>query len=296
VAIAMLSVAGTVALLGRGTPSPLGDSASGPADSASPAAIFPTAGEAQSGTTLAIPGLTLALPAGWQVVLSHIWDSRGGPRAFLSDAAIADPCPTSVMNDLACWEPLSVIPPGRMLVTVDAIETGHLPAPEPTIRTLAPDSICAALKGDATLTAVFRGFALNACAREPALEVAAATFRAIVDSTSVAATSAAPVSLPPGISRDAAIALARDHARPDDSFVEAAAGRFSDLDANPSGTGPGSPIKPTDPVWAITYRGEVTVCPPGGPACESPRPGYLVVYLDYRTGSFLMSEGVSPAP
>jgi hypothetical protein len=280
------------ALVGRGPSSPATPTSSG---------TIPDIASATPATTrLDVDGFSIDVPSGWHVVRPHAWGPRFGPRAlpraFLSNVAISDPCPTSAAAGDACWKPLSTLPRGGILVMVDTVENPHLPMPTPTIRTLAPDSICAELHGDETLTAVFRPFGLNACVSGPGLDDAAAIFRQIVESAVVALPSAPAVSLPPGIGRDQAISLARPHVAPDVSFVEAEAGPFAALDAQPSGTGPGSDIKPDDLVWAITYSGQFTICPPGGGPCESPRLGYVVVYLDYRSGAFLMSEGVSYAP
>jgi hypothetical protein len=293
---AMLAAAGiVVALVGRG-PSSLATPTAPGSPMQSPRGGSPDVNSPRAAETLDVDGLSIDVPPGWQVVRPHVWDPRFGPRAFLSNAPIADPCPTSAADDDTCWRPLSTLPRGGILVTVGTVENPHLPMPTPTTRTLAPDITCAELHGDETLTAVFRPFALNACVSGPALDEAAEIFRKIVDSAVVALPSAPAMSLPPGISRDQAVNLARSHVGPDVSFVEADAGPFAALDAHPSGTGPGSDPKPSDLVWAITYSAEFTICPPGGTACESPRPGYVVVYLDYRSGAFLMSEGVSPAP
>ncbi len=97
-----------------------------------------------------------------------------------------------------------------------------------------------------------------------------------------------------GISKTQAIEVAAKHSALGVTFVSAEAGHFSTLSKNPN-IGPGNPIKADQWVWAVTYRGDMTICNPLG-SCLSPRPGTTTVFLDYFTGDFLESEGLSPAP
>lgn len=94
-----------------------------------------------------------------------------------------------------------------------------------------------------------------------------------------------------GISENRAIALADSHTSPDSVFVSASAGRFVDLEIDP---GAGRGVEPNRLAWAITYMAQMTICPPNGGSCQPPQAGTLVVYLDFYTGEFLLSEGVSP--
>ena len=73
----------------------------------------------------------------------------------------------------------------------------------------------------------------------------------------------------------------------------ASVGTFTNLNADPN-IGPGYDVKGDHVVWAVKFTGDVTICPPAGD-CMSPRPGTMVVYLDYATGNFLTSSTVSPA-
>jgi hypothetical protein len=75
----------------------------------------------------------------------------------------------------------------------------------------------------------------------------------------------------------------------------ASAGTFADLDADPQRTGAGNGIQPGRLVWAVRFSGDTTICTPVGD-CWSPRPATSVVFLDYRTGDFLTTETLSPAP
>ena len=93
--------------------------------------------------------------------------------------------------------------------------------------------------------------------------------------------------------RDRAIALAEPHKSLTTTFKSAVAGRFHDINTNPN-IGPGFGIKPDQWLWAVTYKGDMTICSPSPGACQSPRPGTLTVFLDYFTGDFLGSAGYSP--
>ena len=98
-------------------------------------------------------------------------------------------------------------------------------------------------------------------------------------------------SLPPGgISRDTAIAIASEHITLD-TLVSAEAGTFAELndDANI-----GQIVKPDRLVWAVTFQGDMTVCPPApGAACATGVPGVATAFLDYYTGDFILSSGRS---
>lgn len=111
----------------------------------------------------------------------------------------------------------------------------------------------------------------------------------------------APTPTPPpsgGISRERAIELATAHSSAR-TFVTAEPGRFGDL----ATVGPGSAIAADRWVWAVTFAGEVTVCPPvaessigatpAPDACSSPSLGKTTVTLDYFTGEFLSAESTS---
>ena len=50
------------------------------------------------------------------------------------------------------------------------------------------------------------------------------------------------------------------------------------------------------PVWAVSFTGEITICPPSPHPCEAPRPATATVFLDYFTGAFLATSTLSPGP
>jgi hypothetical protein len=96
------------------------------------------------------------------------------------------------------------------------------------------------------------------------------------------------------------------------TFVSAEAGLFGDL-ATGTTLGPGYPIKPDQWVWAVTFKGDWTICPPppaatvrasasstdaspsAAPAatCFPPSPGVMTYFIDYFTGEYLGGYGHS---
>ena len=98
-------------------------------------------------------------------------------------------------------------------------------------------------------------------------------------------------SLPPGgISPDAAIAIARQHITLA-TFVSAEAGTFAELNHNPNIA---QVVKPDRLVWAVTFEGDLTICPPPpGATCATGVPGVATAFLDYYTGDFILGGGGS---
>jgi hypothetical protein len=95
---------------------------------------------------------------------------------------------------------------------------------------------------------------------------------------------------PGGISRAAAIAIAREHITLYTRVV-AEAGTFAALnhDANI-----GLVVKPDLLVWAVTFQGTMTVCaPPPVAKCATGVPGVATAFLDYYTGDFILGGGGS---
>jgi hypothetical protein len=109
-----------------------------------------------------------------------------------------------------------------------------------------------------------------------------------------------PPSLPPGISRDAAIAIAQQNVSPDVVLRTALAGPFGELvaafDHRPRGQlDPGEPAA-DHWVWAVEWDAIFNICPPDpGSGCYQ-RPGVTTVVIDYATGEWITSYGYSPGP
>ncbi len=241
------------------------------------------------------------LPAGWYAIRPHIWTLPVGPQLFASNVPIADPCPVEHLSADACQRPLAGLPENGILVTLNGSAVLMATKNFGIITTTAASSVCASLGGDVAMWAPVNGGLLSACIRGPDIAEFANAFRQIVAVAVDRSPPATIASLPPGISRDEAVRLATPHVTSDSRLIEAEAGPFALLDTHPGETGPGAPVKPTDLVWVVSYTDEMTICPPSaapGDAnpCGTPRLGLLVVYLDYTTGRFLMSEGSSPGP
>jgi hypothetical protein len=127
-------------------------------------------------------GVSLVTPAGWHLVVPRVWTAPVGPRAFLSNVAIADPCATVFVGGDACWKPLASLPPDGILVTLSGSATLGLPGASPVVTTHRPGPVCASLGGDEEMGAGFPGFGLGACLRGPDLAAGEAAFRDLVAS------------------------------------------------------------------------------------------------------------------
>jgi hypothetical protein len=119
------------------------------------------------------------MPSTWNVVWPHIWTAPVGPVLFLSDAAIADPCPTQP-GPTSCWLPLTQLPANGILVTFSGSAVLRLPSasPVPTVRKAGWP--CLDVGGDEEIGTMFPGFGVNACLRGPRLASNEAAFRHFV--------------------------------------------------------------------------------------------------------------------
>jgi hypothetical protein len=96
-----------------------------------------------------------------------------------------------------------------------------------------------------------------------------------------------------GISQEAAIAAAWEHAPRDGVLVGVTSGTFETVNTLP-GIGPGHPIAPDRLVWGVKFESTFEICPPNGSPCWSPRPGWTTVIVDFKTGEVLSTQGFSP--
>lgn len=96
-----------------------------------------------------------------------------------------------------------------------------------------------------------------------------------------------------GIDRDRAIAIATPLVRASARLVSAESGPFVVVTLDHDRLGPGYPVSPDQLVWAVTFDDIFVICRPDGSGCFSPRPGRTTIILDYRTGEFLVGQGLS---
>jgi len=96
-----------------------------------------------------------------------------------------------------------------------------------------------------------------------------------------------------GISEDEAVSIAQNAAPLAAVFESVQAEPFSRVEPR---VREGLLIAPDREVWVVTFRATAAPCPPGGSTCESPRPGTVIVLLDYLTGERYVTAGCYPNP
>ena len=74
--------------------------------------------------------LSFVTPADWNIVVAREWSAPIGPRLFLSNAPIADPCAAASLAQ-ECWKPLAELPADGILVTLSGSALLGLPNPTP---------------------------------------------------------------------------------------------------------------------------------------------------------------------
>jgi hypothetical protein len=127
--------------------------------------------------------VTFVTPANWQVVIPREWMAPVGPELFLSNGAIADPCPSEFVSVETCLRPLAGLPPNGILVRLEgtAIAVPNNYTPPPT--TMPPDSLCRGLGGELQIFAhISRGPNASACLRGPDLASNESAFLSFVTS------------------------------------------------------------------------------------------------------------------
>ena len=178
-AAALALVAAGLLLVTRPNDEPVGPGSSGTAQvtaspvttaSPQPAAMIPHA----------FGSLSFMAPADWQIVLPKVWTAPVGPRVFLSNASISDPCPTEFSD--ACWRPLAALPPTGILVTIGGSATAQPFDATPEVIVDSVSEICRTLGGERQLHASFAGFWVTGCLRGPDLATNETAFRELVAS------------------------------------------------------------------------------------------------------------------
>ena len=142
----------------------------------------PTGAPSPGRMTWGLGGLSFTTPAGWHLTTAHRWTMPIGPIAFLSNAPVADPCSTELLQGDACWRPLAALPADGVLVTFSGSATLTTRDMWGKVTTAPPSARCAALGGEEQMGAVFGGFGVAACLRGPDLSAGEDAFRQIVAS------------------------------------------------------------------------------------------------------------------
>ena len=130
--------------------------------------------------------LTVTHPIAWRLVPGpRAVPNRPVPLFYLSDAPLAvGPCPTPDPKSgefQGCPDPLSALPAGGVLVTVDP--NLGLPAMNPPqVSVQVADGPCRALGGAAQMWSVVGGAVVTACLRGPDLATREAEVRGVIAS------------------------------------------------------------------------------------------------------------------
>jgi len=130
--------------------------------------------------------LTVTHPVAWRVVAGPMTvPNRPVPLFYLSDAPLAvGPCPTPDPKSgefQGCPDPVSALPAGRVLVTVDP--NLGLPAMNPPqVSVEVATGSCRALGGAAQMWSVVGGAVVTACLRGPDLATREAEVRGVIAS------------------------------------------------------------------------------------------------------------------
>jgi hypothetical protein len=223
---------------------------------------------------------SIVTPASWHVI-TRTWTNPPGPFLFVSNAVIADPCPTTFLG-AQCLEPLAQLPPEGIVVTFDGSAGSGLPNPTPIPMAAPLGSACLAMAGEREQAVLFPGFGVTACLRGPDFTTNESAFARLVASipgpppphgTALTAAFTIPDSgitlSPPGdavprISSDAAYELCRT---PGGASCQPGLPTSIEL-ALITDTG-STLVKPNTLVWAMGWLG-VTTCISGGGAPTTP--------------------------
>lgn len=130
--------------------------------------------------------LTVTHPVAWRVVAGpKAVPNRPVPLFYLSDAPLAvGPCPTPDPKSgefQGCPDPLSALPAGGVLVTVDP-NLGFAALNPPQVSVEVATGSCRALGGAAQVWSVVGGAVVSACLRGPDLAAREAEVRGVIAS------------------------------------------------------------------------------------------------------------------
>lgn len=122
------------------------------------------------------------MPASWQEVRPRVWTMPVGPRLFLSNVRIIDPCASSFRGGTDCWKPLTKLPADGILVTFAGSATAQIPNPSPILTEVAVSRECQDMGGKREIGTYFLGFGINACLRGPNFTANEALLKQLVSS------------------------------------------------------------------------------------------------------------------
>ncbi|MGH2511907.1 MAG: hypothetical protein ACRDGQ_04390 [Candidatus Limnocylindrales bacterium] len=124
---------------------------------------------------------SIVTPTSWQLITPYKWTQPVGPVLFVSNAPIADPCPT-VNLGARCLAPLSQLPPDGIVVTISGWAIPSLPNPSPIPVDEPVNGACATMRGERELGVRFQGFDVVACLRGPDFAANEAAFDRLIAS------------------------------------------------------------------------------------------------------------------
>jgi hypothetical protein len=207
--------------------------------------------------TFQLGPFSVVMPSKWHMVTHTVGAPPAGPFIFLSNVAIADPCPVKSLG-AQCLRPLAQLPPDGVVVTFDGSATSSLPNPTPVPAVEPMGGACAAMAGERELAVRFQGFGVTACLRGPDFTANETAFDRLV-----ASISGPPP--PPGTRLAAALKI------PD-----------SGITLSPPG----------DAVPAISSDAAYQLClTPGGASCNPSLPTSIELARITDTGSTLVKPG-----
>lgn len=174
-----------VAFIALGLPSAAGPgialpSSAGTPVASAPASVAPTP-SAPGDVTRTYGDLSFVAPASWSIVAPHIWVAPTGPLLFLSNAPIADPCPTETLGH-DCSIPLAQLPTDGILVTFVGSAIPSLPNPTPLPVEAPAAGECARIGGEHEYSVLLQGFGVDACLRGPDFDANSEAYRRLVNS------------------------------------------------------------------------------------------------------------------
>jgi hypothetical protein len=168
-------------------PSPIVTSVASPTPTPTPtAATTPNPSPTAALITEKVGLLTVTHPVAWRVVAGpKAVPNRPVPFFYLSDVPLAvGPCPTPDPKSgefQACPDPLSALPSGGVLVTVNP-NLGVLAMNPPLITVEAATGPCRAIGGEVEMWSVVNVTVLTACLRGPDLAAHEAADRNVIAS------------------------------------------------------------------------------------------------------------------